>query len=330
MPHVSYLVPSRYFDFSNSTAPSEYTRSSGMTSKVWNVHRAIPEIRVRDRIEESAIVHLVEPLWFVNKTDERLQSIKDSQELTLLWAEEQELSRWNGNEMENVFNSVNGIAVCNEYYKQVITEFVGYRKIHVLRTPIDSHWFQPATGPKEPFIVGIGQISHEKNILDLCDLFKRVRNLDYGDKPKLQSVYIGNSEMWAENTYHNREAGQEVGRSADIWIPSANRREVAEWLSKSWGYVNMSIYDVGCLSFLEAGMAGCHAFCWNEHPMFDEYPVTRFDDAEAGAKAIHEEYMADDHAHLKDDVKLMHHIRHHHSYNSFRAQLSNVIRDNLV
>jgi len=61
------------------------------------------------------------------------------------------------------------------------------------------------------------------------------------------------------------------------WIqPSLSRRQVADELAVTWGYVADTRYDSFCYAMVEAMLAGCWCFC-GSHLIYDERPCFRFD-----------------------------------------------------
>ena len=103
------------------------------------------------------------------------------------------------------------------------------------------------------------------------------------------------------------------------WYPSMSANQVADIASSTFGYVNMARYDVGCLSFLEFAMAGCNCFCWDFHPMFDEYQnVHRFMNSEHAVKTITDQASEG----LSRNQALREEMIDLHSFESFREQLS--------
>ena len=134
----------------------------------------------------------------------------------------------------------------------------------------------------------MGRVATCKNVRGIIDLFKALPD-------HIHKIYIGNVDLWGgKSTQYVK--GVERGLQSELdsvceWHPSLNKQDVAGILSESWGYVNMSRYDTGCLSFLESAMSGCHCFCWHPHPMFDEYSfINRFHGVEDGAEVIVSEF----------------------------------------
>ena len=86
----------------------------------------------------------------------------------------------------------------------------------------------------------------------------------------------------------------------------------------------MSIYDIGCLFFLECGMAGVNFFAWNYHPMFDEYKhLRRFDTVEDGVLEIIDCFDQT----VSPNTALMAEIREKHSFEAFRRQLAEIVQE---
>ena len=90
---------------------------------------------------------------------------------------------------------------------------------------------------------------------------------------------------------------------------------------------NVSIYDVGCLSFLEAALSGCHCFAWDLHPMFDQYPVHRFTDYDDGARVISNVF---EEKGVCIAEELMRYVAERHSYPAFVSNLKKLSAEVLL
>lgn len=344
MPHISFIVHSKFFDFTPTTKPSEVTPGGGINSKVWNVNRVATDIKVTNTIDNVSTAYLIEPLWFHESLEDdsdvfetRVKMLEDVKQPRILWCEEQEFLRWTGNQQQSVLGVTDGIFVCNGYLQQLIQEFVNHYDTKILRTPIDEQWFCPKEKRNE--LIVVGQISHEKNTNGIIELFKALPDMELRDnREPLKTVYIGNAELWGSSHYANRMLQDELCGVADEVILSADRYQVASRLSHAWAYVNMAYYDVGCLSFLEAALSGCKCFCWRYHPMFDEYQcAVRFgpdgdDDVLSNVtdavKVIGAAYNKG--AQLKPDMKIRDEVVALHGYPAFREQLKSCLFDILL
>ena len=233
-------------------------------------------------------INLIDPLWLDSyntpkSLKEQMGKIKSSSALNILWQEELAVFRFCLSQYRHeLFDSVDGIINCNHFLNNMMKAYVK-APMHVLHTPIDSKFYFPAK-EKRPQIVAMGKIGIFKNTQQVVEIFKMLpKNID--------KIYIGSIDMWGEKlplpiSKSDRITQSEMGNICDFY-PALGKKDVADILSESWGYLNVSRYDTGCLSFLESAMSGCHCFCWDSHPMFDEYPfVKRFKGSSDGVDLI--------------------------------------------
>lgn len=297
----------------------------GMQSKYLNVAKACPDAHfVGDFNSFTEPIAIFEPLLFWGNDfkgqpeyfNEKRDALEAYQGLKLLWAEEQTIFRWFGYERGQILEQMHGILVCNEYQEQLVRAIAGDLPVLKLYTPIDENLYRPR--PKKPQVVAIGKVGLQKNVDTLIEFFKLL-----GDD--VHKIYIGNAGMWGQTEYDaDPLLEREIASVVDEHIPSATASQVARILGESLCYINVSLYDVGCLSFLEASLAGCWAFCWEYHLMFDEYSnVVRFADiAEAREQIlerVHGERIACDA--LRDEVLAK------HSFSAFRENLESVVKE---
>ena len=324
---ISLITNEANHDASVHDRPGITEGGGGMRSKTWNIQRAYPHIHVTNNYKEAGLVALLEPLVFhENYTPgdpdsfmKLVNEIKKSKRLNVLFAEEAEISRWTGNQQQAVFNAVDSIWVCNEYLQQQVMGFKPPVKPQILRTPIDADFYQPAA-EKEKVVVATSVVSVGKNIVGIVDLFDAIR----ANLKDVTTVFVGNAEMWGFEMIGGDALQAEIKRAADFWYDAKNRLEMRDLFSKAAIYVNMSRYDVGSLSFLEAGMSGCTCLAWDNHPMFDEYvTIERFKDVDEAVKLIGTHIDAGPNTVTRTEIES------HHSYTAFNAQLNNLIIEEL-
>ena len=294
----------------------------GIMSKYLNVRKACPSAQFATKMEDVATpVAIVEPLTFWgidgHGTEANYEGKRDAlgayHGAKILWAEEQEVLRWWGGPREEILDRVHAVCACNAYQAQLLRAVVD-KPIHILPTPIDEHLY--TVRAKTPQVVAVGKVGLEKNVDTLLDLFDLL-------KGQVRTVYIGNAGLWGHRTYSiDAVIEQELASVVDEHIPSATAAEVARVMGESLMYVNMSIYDVGCLSFLEAAMAGCWCFCWEYHPMFREYEhVVPVVDVEDAAEKIIDRAVDT----CEPCADLQAEVHRKHAYGAFNTQLRHVI-----
>ena len=296
----------------------------GIMSKYLNVRKACPDAQFVSSVADvTTPIAMVEPLIFWGldgfgeeaNYEEKRDALDAYSGVKILWAEEQEILRWWGNARDEILDRVHAVFACNAYQQQLLKSVVKI-PIHRLYTPIDKHLYAPRE--KIPQIVAVGKIGLEKNVDTLLDLFETL-------KGQVRTVYVGNAGLWGHHTYKvDAVIEREITSVVDEHIPSATAAEVGKILGESLMYVNMSIYDVGCLSFLEAAMAGCWCICWHYHPMFREYGhVQHVHDVHEAAE------IALEIASLEPQpcVALQEEVQAKHSYDMFRLQLQSAVQE---
>ena len=325
MQHVALVTKEDWVEAKPTNRARTGVPGGGVVAKTQYIKEAIPEITITSDYDVDKLVLLIEPLSLHENKEageshlmENIEILANSRSLKILWVEEQELFRWTGGLLERVLGLVDGIAVSNKYLKQQLEPIIPGRKIQILYTPIpENPWADDM--PRRNEVFAIGQISLRKNIPAVVDLFERLDE-------DIESMFCGNAGLWGDDGLAiDKRIERAVEDTVTRWIPYASRAEISQLEAQAKVYVNMSIYDVGCLSFLEAAMAGCACLCWNYHPMFDEYVhCTRFEDSEEGAEIAGK---------LIDNQKLWemkstairNEVRRKHGYPAFRKNLREVI-----
>ena len=324
---ISLITNEANHNASLTDRPTISSGGGGMRSKTWNLQRAFPNLHVTNKFSEAGLVALLEPLVFhENYTPgepdsfmELVAEIKKSNGLNVLFAEEAEITRWTGNQQQAVFGAVDSIWVCNEYLQQQLMAFKPPATPKILRTPIDSDFYQPTLN-KQRIVLATGVVALGKNIRDICELFKAIK----ANLKDVITVYVGNKGMWGFEMALGDQLESEINEAADVWYDTRNRVEMRDLFQKSAVYVNMSRYDVGCLSFLEAGMSGCHCLAWDNHPMFDEYvTVERFAGIDEAVEKIGNGLDA------IPDYKVRKEIETLHSYQAFNSMINKLIIEEL-
>ncbi len=210
---------------------------------------------------------------------------------------------------------IDGLIACNQYQKQLLETLPFDLPIYTLYTPIDAEVYHPEEKKRQ--IIVASKVGFQKNTQAVIELFKQLPN-------DIHKVYIGNAEMWGKVVYeHDKEFEKGLARVSDTYIKSESPLETAKWIRQSQVGVNMSIYDVGSLFFLELAMAGGDFFAWHYHPMFDEYKhVKRFGTIEDGLPKIIECFEKQE-----PNTQLADEIAGKHSFASFKTQLGNIIQE---
>ena len=319
---VMYLTRLKMFkegQCDEKTQPMAECPGGGMNAKAWNLLRAIDVELVDKPIARKGGIALLDVLAMHpdgEKFNEIVQEILEWDVIKILWAEEQEFLRWSHQKRLELISATDIMAVSNLYLQSILNEFDIDTKI--LYTPIDSTFYKPAK-TKKPRLVAVGQVSWSKNTDGIIELFTALKDTE------IECVFIGNAHLWGKMARSTDSVLESQLEKCCTWISSASRTEMAELLGEAWGFVSMSRYDVGSLSFLESAMAGCHCFAWNTHPQFDEYKhINRFDAVEDGTTLILDKF---NETRDKPNRQIRNEVMKKHSFESFTKSLAYIIGD---
>lgn len=301
----------------------------GVVTKYLNLRKCCPDMHFTNDFADPDMrpVMLVEPLCF-HKNDRdvkesvnsKIEKLRKHKAIKLLWCEEQAVFRWKGYRQKEIFSLFDGLLACNLYQYQLLKAIAPDKPIYTLYTPIDGKLYAPKKKKKQ--VIVAGKVGLQKNIDAILQLFQEL--------PKdIHTLYIGNAGMWGNYNYaYDKTLEDRLAEVADEYIHSASAIQTAQRIGESQVGINMSIYDVGSLFFLECGMAGCDFFAWQYHPMFDEYRnLTRFETVEDGALEIMDCF---ENQTLSPNAELMAEINEKHSFQAFRNQLGSVIKSVLL
>ena len=287
--------------------PHKGVSGGGMNAKALYLSEAT-EVTLCDSFEDGD-VFLIDPLAL---SPNRLEEVIQTNRIKVLWCEEPELVSWNYSDRALLCDNVDIVAVSNEYLQNILAEYD--IRSTILRTPIDSDFYQP--GPKKPQLLCVGQASYSKNTDTILKVFK-------GLPSEIEPIYIGNAALWGDTA---RDADTKLeSKISDVCrhIPAASHEEITSLMRESWGYLCMSRYDVGSLAMLEAGMSGCECFIWDHHRFADSYPIHRTpSDVNGCIEYIREKFGSFNPA---PNLAIRSFMESRHSYKSFRSQLQLMI-----
>lgn len=285
--------------------------ATGLREKHWNACRAL-DINLTHTLDDVQGICLIDPLWLWEQpdTEERWHKLQELNAIKIIWAEEQELLRWKRDRRMEFVRHVDYVTCCNKFLQNILEEF-GI-KSDILYTPIDENYWSPAE-EKTPVLLASGKLSVEKGAERYIELFQLL---------DCEIVYTGHAGLWNETPKpHERELERELSKHC-TWIKYASRNKMRELYSSAICYVNLARYDVGCLTFLQAGSSGCHCVIWLEHRQFDEYVNFKSAGDVAHAADLIEEIMVGD---MKPNTALRKEIMKKHSLDAFRTNLKSII-----
>ena len=246
--------------------------SGGVTSKIYHLREALPNIEIFSDFWDPGEVAIVEALWFDEQGEETMQQrIRDYRKSTafkILWLSDVSPLRWKGEYREQIFDCTNIICTLSDYSQQLMEAYTD--KTTILYDPIDIDMFVPAK--KERTIFATGQISIEKNIQTLAKIFGAVP-----PEAALKKIYIGSRTLWGMDHHEDTsiELENRLRDATDVIESRLPRTEIAKRMAPLWGYVGDTFYDFSSYSMMEAMLCGCWLFT-GRHLMYDERPAFRF------------------------------------------------------
>ena len=320
MNNITFTTREVYIKDDPTFSPTQGSPGGGVTTKVININNAAPYLRITSDFDNLGKVALIEPLAMHTPSwPDNIGALKSIGSIKIIWAEEQELIRWPGQKIRQLSECVDKVVVCNEYLHQIVSPMeIGGIPTGILYTPINEEIFKPT--PKKRQIICVGKVGLQKNIDGVIRFFQAL-------PPDIHKVYIGDAGMWGDIQYPvDIHMQDRLNLVCDEYIESLPYSKVAEKVSESMYYLNMSIYDVGCLAFLEAAMAGCHCFCWDYHPMFDEYKnIYRFKTVPEGVETLLKVNKAISGNGVNREIRKE--MMKKHSYKAFDSQLKSIVQE---
>lgn len=266
---------------------------------------------------------LVEPLCFFGNdpggteaADAKIEKLAAHKGIKLLWCEEQEPFRWTYSTQKKIFELFDGLVACNQYQYQLLSTLPFKKPIYTLYTPIDDKLYY--SEEKKRQVVIAAKVGLQKNTEAIIKLFSQLPD-------DVNTVYIGNAGLWGAYNYeYDKKLELTLEKTADEYIHTASAIKTAKRIRESHVGINMSIYDIGSLNFLECAMSGCDFFAWNYHLMFDEYKhVHRFDTLTDGIPKI----IACLDTISTPNTDLQTEVAKKHSFTAFHTQLGELIKE---
>ena len=257
--------------------------SGGVTSKVYHLRQALPNIEIYSDLSTAGDIVIVEALWFDDASsqeifEQKLDEYAKLKAFKILWTSDLACLRWPGCYQEQIFDSSDVIGTLSDYSQQLL-EF-HTNKASKLYDPIDIDMFKP--GQKERALFSIGQISLEKNIGKISKIFKSIPQ-----SSQLSKIHIGSRYTWGLDHHEDSslDLENELIEAVDVIESSLSRIAIARRMSSLWGYVADTLYDFSSYSMMEAMLCGCWLFV-GQHLMYGERPSLRFNTVSEAVEQI--------------------------------------------
>ena len=307
-----------HVEYNPQIRPGVKNHGGGVPTKISAIRKALPDIEIAPSIGDGADVNIVCPLWFEYDKDpvnRRIDQYKSARGTKVLLCSDVSLLRFIGEERQELLDYTDVVACDSDYltnlFKPLIPDTV------TLTEPIDCDEIKPLK--KNNFIFSMSQVSVHKNIDFVISVFEELI-----PKKNVSTMFIGSKNLWGKS--HDKGSGRlqsNLSRICDRYIPSANRKEVAEHVGSAWGYISDTKYDTFCFSLAEAMLAGCWCFC-GTHPLYNgRKGLIRISSADEAVVKIGE-YLA-----KKKDLGINEEARQYvidnYSLDVFRGQLKEII-----
>ena len=296
---------------------------SGVHSLQYHV-QAAADVQITASLADCGEVVLVNPLWL--KTGKptqdapawelNLAALAQTDRTLIAYADEAELLKFPGSLRDAFLACMDGVLVSNRYLQRALQAYVRSR-IGVLYPPVDATLFTLPTHTQRQQLVVVGNVSLLKNTESILRFFQMLPNA-------FQKVFVGNCTLWGTEVYPIDRRLEAALPAVCEWIPFLPMRQLARLLRDAWGYLNMSRFDVCCMSFIEAALTGCACFVWDKHPFADEYPVHRFSTVQEGVALVQSVWQ---HTAGRPDMKLRAAMAKNHSYDAFASRLHQYVQE---
>ena len=303
--------------------PGIANNGGGTTTKRFHLQRALPDLEIINDIEDAGLISIAEILWFSEGGHDMMRSRIDRwsklRAFKILMTSDVELLRMHGEHRDQLIENSDVVACLTEYVLQLFKAFTD--KAMLLHDPIDIDMFKPLKKKRE--IVGVGQVSTEKRVQSIIDIFHRLP-----DTLELEKTYIGSKNLWAGNSSPALSAKleQALFEVCDQLEPKVPYTEMPKKLGSAWGYVADTGYDFSSYSMTEAMACGCYLFT-GRHLMYNERPGRRFKTSEEAVEGITTQLQETPPASGVINEEARQYVIDRCSYDAFRAQLKKVVGD---
>ena len=166
---------------------TKYSRVRDLLSQRYPNIRLVSDI---DEIDSDSVI--VDAFWFASNPKEKVDAFLDKEfRFSLLYGSQENLLTWPNTPRKKLLGSITHITH-NCRYQQNLYRVCGIYHSRFLCDPVPEHIFYPA--PKNPRIFCSGQISWEKNTIELIKLYRILQ-----EETDIKTCYAGTATLWGEN-----------------------------------------------------------------------------------------------------------------------------------
>ena len=310
----------------NSALPPDFENpGGGVSTKVTNIKKALPHIKLTSDIKELGLINIIESLWFYEKGNyeneffKRIEQYKETEALKIIWLSDLELFRFAGQHRKQIIESSSFIAASSRWFSDL---FKGYavKKSVLLCDPIDPKEYIPL--PKKRRVIASSYICLQKNVSSIIEIFKELKKSD----PTIERVFIGSSKLWGLQGIQSKSLEKDL-KQVCTHIASVSHDKMKDYLGESFIYLADTRFDVTCETQLEAMLCGCWSINGN-HLMYDERPVQRFSCTEEAVEKIMLRF--ENSFEINEiDIESRNWVIENHSLSVFKQQLVNLVNKHL-
>ena len=246
--------------------PSVRNPGGGVGVKLKYLKQAIPNISVVNDIDDVGDVVLIEALWLSSPEfrhegfQQNLDRIERHPSFKILWTSDVVPLKWQGSERERVFDIVDGVAGNSEYFRDMIAV---YTPTVLLTDPVNID--EILIGDKSKSVFSMSNISLQKGISQLVEIYGKLRNVDFSKE------FIGSSSLWGEpiDPVVSNEIETMLFNASDKVHQNLSHADMLSQTSEMFAFTGVTRYESFCYAMVFAMLAGCWCVC-GDHPVYNE------------------------------------------------------------
>lgn len=269
MSDIVYAVNNGFINYQPEVPPSRLNRGGGISMKVHRVSEAWSpyyDVLMTERFEEETCNTLVLDPLIVRYAREP-EAVAEKYEnhkaaLKILYCSEQALLELPFERRKQLVNASSVVTSCCSFQEKQLS-MMGIRTKR-LCDPIPPVFLNP-TIDKEVSVMGIGQISHEKNTPQMIEVFKAL------SEQGVKTIYMGSASLWDEASAEGLKLESELRQYSTEFYHNIPQTQVALVMRSVSAGVYLAFHETVSESNQEGCMAGIMGF-YGGHALWSERP----------------------------------------------------------